>query len=121
MSKHFRIKFSAADAMIALTDEMGKPVNKPTRGIEKLMLSFLFNAAGASAKTFSEQRVAADNIANVDAVGLDTPDASILLTEEDYKQLVKGQELTVGQRPFVWNRLSEMIAQLEKPTEEKVQ
>jgi hypothetical protein len=119
VSKHFRIKFSPPEIEIDVVTEEG--IKKlSVRKIERQMLCNLFDTFGAHAKTIREQRIAADNWANVDAVPLDTPEASVLLTEDDHKQLVKAHEISAGSRPHVWSRCREMIAQLENPTEEDV-
>lgn len=119
MSKHFRIKFSAPEIEIPVRTEEGEKKIK-MRVVERNMLCALFDVVGGHVKTVHEQRVAADNWANVDAISLTDPEASVLLTEDDHKQLLKGHELLSGQRPHVWSRCREMIAQMENPTEEDV-
>lgn len=119
MSKHFRIIFSPPEIEIPVITEEG-PKKLKMRAVERQMLCNLFDTCGAHAKTFREQRIAADNWANVDAVSLTEPEASIVLTEDDHKQLLKGHELMAGQRPHIWSRCRAMIAQLEAPTEEEI-
>lgn len=119
MSKHYRIRFSAPEIEIPVMTDEG-PRKLKMRSVEKQMLCMLFDVCGANSKSIKEQRIAADNWANMDAIALDAPEASVLLTEEDHKQLIKGHELMAGQRPHVWSRCRALIAQLENPTEEEV-
>jgi hypothetical protein len=121
VSKHYRIKFSPPEAELNVVDEQRGPMKLKLRTVEKAMLCNLFDVFGAQTKKIGEQRVAADNWANVDAVSADAPEASVLLTEEDYKQLISGHEVLAGQRPHLWSRCRALLAQLENPTEEKVE
>jgi hypothetical protein len=120
VSKHYRIKFSSPDVELDVIDEQRGPMKLKLRMVEKVMLCNCFDAFGAKAK-IHDQRVAADNWANVDAISASEPEASILLTEEDYKQVISGHEILAGGRPQVWSRCRALLAQLDEPTEEKVE